>query len=117
MNTIKNVATVARREFEVRMRTRSFVFGTLLLVIGVVAIALLPVIVRYIDRQDATRVAVVASADDLTTDPVATLTRLLNAPTTADADPQAEPDDRCGLRQGGDDHSAVRRGRVRRRRS
>jgi ABC-2 type transport system permease protein len=92
MNTINNIATVARREFEVRMRTRSFVFGTLLLVIGVVAIALLPVIVRYIDRQDATRVAVVASADDLTTDPVATLTRLLNAPTTAAADPQADPD-------------------------
>ena len=56
------------------MRTRSFVFGTLLLVIGVLAIALLPVIVRYIDRQDATRVAVVASAEDLTVDPVATLT-------------------------------------------
>jgi ABC-2 type transport system permease protein len=92
MNTISNIATVARREFEVRMRTRSFVFGTLLLVIGVVAIALLPVIVRYIDRQDATRVAVVASADDLTTDPVATLNRLLNAPTTAAADPQADPD-------------------------
>ena len=92
MNTINNIATVARREFEVRMRTRSFVFGTLLLVIGVVAIALLPVIVRYLDRQDATRVAVVAAAEDLTTDPVATLTRLLNAPTTAVADPQADPD-------------------------
>ena len=92
MNTIANIATVARREFEVRMRTRSFVFGTLLLVIGVVAIALLPVIVRYIDRQDATRVAVVVSADDLATDPVATLTRLLNTPTTAAADPQAGPD-------------------------
>jgi len=92
MNTITNIATVARREFEVRLRTRSFVFGTLLLVIGVVAIALLPVIVRYIDRQDATRVAVVVAADDLTTDPAATLTRLLNAPTTADADPQAAPD-------------------------
>jgi ABC-2 type transport system permease protein len=92
MNTISNIATVARREFEVRMRTRTFVVGTLLLVIGVVAIALLPVIVRYVDRQDATKVAVVISADDLATDPVATLTRLLNAPATADADPQAEPD-------------------------
>jgi ABC-2 type transport system permease protein len=92
MNTITNVATVARREFEVRMRTRSFLIGTLLLVIGVVAIALLPVIVRYIDRQDATRVAVVVAADDMTMDPVATLTRLLNAPTTGDVDPQAEPD-------------------------
>jgi len=90
MNTITNIATVARREFEVRMRTRSFVFGTLLLVVGVLAIALLPVIVRYVDRQDATKVAVAAPAD-LATDPVATLNRLLNAPTAA-ADPQAAPD-------------------------
>jgi ABC-2 type transport system permease protein len=92
MTTITNVATVARREFEVRVRTRSFAVGTLLLVIGVVAIALLPVIVRYIDRQDAARVAVVVSAEDLTADPVATLTRLLNAPKTAAADPQADPE-------------------------
>jgi ABC-2 type transport system permease protein len=90
MNTITNIATVARREFEVRMRTRSFVFGTLLLVVGVLAIALLPVIVRYVDRQDATKVAVAAPVD-LATDPVATLNRLLNAPTAA-ADPKAAPD-------------------------
>jgi len=81
MSTITNIAIVARREFEVRVRTRSFGFGTLLLVIGVVAIALLPVIVRYIDRQDATRVAVVVASDDLAVDPVDTLTRLLNTPT------------------------------------
>jgi len=92
MSTITNIAIVARREFEVRVRTRSFGFGTLLLVIGVVAIALLPVIVRYIDRQDATRVAVVVASDDLAVDPVDTLTRLLNTPTSANPDPDAVPD-------------------------
>jgi ABC-2 type transport system permease protein len=92
MSSIANVATVARREFEVRARTRSFLLGTLLLVIGVLAIALLPVIVRVIDRQDATRVAVVVAAEDLKTDPVATLTRLLNTPTGTTPDPQAAPD-------------------------
>ena len=92
MNTITNIATVARREFAVRVRTRSFVFGTILLVIGVVAIALLPIIVRYIDRQDATNVAVVVAADDLAVDPVDTLTRLLNTPTSASPDPDARPD-------------------------
>lgn len=92
MSSIANIATVARREFEVRARTRSYLLGTLLLVIGVIAIALLPVIVRVIDRQDATKVAVVVEADGLHTDPVATLTRLLNAPTGGTADPQAAPD-------------------------
>ena len=92
MSSITNIATVARREFEVRVRTRSFMLGTLLLVAGVIAIALLPVIVRFIDRQDATRVAVVVDADGLTADPVATLTRLLNAPTGATPDPRAAPD-------------------------
>jgi len=62
------------------------------LVIGVLAIALLPVIVRVIDRQDATKVAVVVTAEDLTSDPVATLTQLLNAPTGTTPDPEAAPD-------------------------
>ncbi|HEU5203616.1 MAG TPA: ABC transporter permease [Candidatus Limnocylindrales bacterium] len=92
MTSIANIATVARREFEVRARTRSFLLGTLLLVIGVLAIALLPVIVRVIDRQDATKVAVVVTAEDLTSDPVATLTQLLNTPTGTTPDPQAAPD-------------------------
>lgn len=92
MTSIANIATVARREFEVRARTRSFLLGTLLLVVGVLAIALLPVIVRVIDRQDATEVAIVVTADDLTVDPLATLTRLLNAPTGTTPDPQAAPD-------------------------
>ena len=92
MTSIANIATVARREFEVRARTRSFLLGTLLLVVGVLAIALLPVIVRVIDRQDATKVAIVVTADDLTADPLATLTRLLNAPTGTTPDPRAAPD-------------------------
>jgi ABC-2 type transport system permease protein len=92
MKAIANIATVARREFEVRARTRSFLLGTLLLVVGVIAIALLPVIVRVIDRQDATKVALVVGAEDIATDPAATLTRLLNAPTGAKPDPQAAPD-------------------------
>ena len=92
MSTIPNVVAVARREFDVRIRARSFVFGTVLLVAGVAVIALLPVIVRYIDRSDATKVAVVVTADELGTDPVATLTRLLNAPAGGKRDPGAKPD-------------------------
>ncbi len=83
MNTFSNVRSVARREYTTRVRTRSFVVGTLLLVIGVVVIAMLPVIIRMIDRQDATKVAVVVVADDLTRNPVETLSVTLNASTTA----------------------------------
>ena len=92
MSTHSNIAAVARREYTVRLGTRSFVFGTLLLVIGVVVIALLPVIVRYIDQTDATNVAVVTTADDLAADPVATLTAVLNTPPTAGTEASAKPD-------------------------
>jgi ABC-2 type transport system permease protein len=94
MTSLSNIIAVARREYLVRVSTRSFVLGTALLVIGVVAIALMPVIISYIDRQDVTRVAVVVTADDLAADPAETLTALLNAPTsTGDvASPDDEPD-------------------------
>jgi ABC-2 type transport system permease protein len=93
MTTFSNIAAVARREYTVRIGTRSFLFGTALLVIGVVAIALLPVIVRYIDESDATKVGVVVAVDDLSGDPGATLTQLLNAPTeTGASDEVEEPD-------------------------
>jgi ABC-2 type transport system permease protein len=91
MSTRSNIAAVARREYTVRLGTRSFMFGTLLLVIGVVVIALLPVIVRYIDQTDATNVAVVTTAEDLAADPVATLTTVLNTPPTAGTEASAKP--------------------------
>jgi len=78
MSRARNIVAVARREYLVRLRARSFLVGTALLVIGVAAIALLPVIVRYIDRVDSTAIAVVVTADDLTTDPVPLLEGLLN---------------------------------------
>jgi ABC-2 type transport system permease protein len=82
MSNLVNIVNVARREFGVRVRTRSFLFGTLLLVIGVAVIAFLPVIIRYIDRSMSEKVAVYVEAPDLAADPVVTLTVLLN-PTIA----------------------------------
>lgn len=81
MGTLANVVAVARREFLVRVRTRSFVFGTALLVLGVIAIAMVPVIVRLIDRTSEQRVAVWTEPADVGIDPVATIDALLNAPT------------------------------------
>ncbi len=78
MSTWTNVGTVARREYGVRVRTRSFIFGTALLVLGVVAIALLPVIIRALDQADQTRIAVTAESPALASVAVATLDQLLN---------------------------------------
>ncbi len=82
MSTRANVVTIARREFLVRVRTRSFLWGTALLVLGVAAIALLPVIAQVIDRSSATRVAVVAPSDALATRASVTISTLLNQTAT-----------------------------------
>jgi ABC-2 type transport system permease protein len=81
MSTLSNIGAVARREYTVRIRTRSYVLASVLLVISVAVIAFVPVIIRYIDRSDSEKIAVLVGPSDLTADPVATLTTLLNAAT------------------------------------
>lgn len=93
MSTMSNVSAVARREYLIRLRTRSFVVGTLLLVGGVILIALLPVIIRYVDRSGPERIAVHTEATDLRMDPVATLTAVLNRPAPTAAPSAAEQAD------------------------
>lgn len=84
MSDLPNIVNVARREFLARVRTRTFLFATLFLVIGVVAIALVPVIISAIDRGEEPTVAVWTADDvDPAADPVLTLDALLNAPTGA----------------------------------
>jgi ABC-2 type transport system permease protein len=78
MTSIPNILTVARREFLMRARTRTFLLGTAILVIAVVVVALLPVIIRYVDRSSATEIGVWVGTDDLASDPVADLERILN---------------------------------------
>jgi ABC-2 type transport system permease protein len=89
--TLRNIGTIARREYLVRVRTRSFIFGTVLLVLGVVAIALLPVLVRWVDQIDQTRIAVGADSGQTSTTAAATLDRLLNPP-AEDAATAERPD-------------------------
>ena len=79
MSTWSNILTVARREFLVRIRGRSFVIGTLLLVIGVVAIAYLPLIIRQVDQVDGTSIAVTAAEDGLAAAAAVTIGTALNA--------------------------------------
>ncbi len=91
MSTISNIVAVARREAMVRVRTRSFILGTALLVVGVIAIALVPVIVQYFERGASQRVEVWVGASDLKADPVPTLRVLLNATTSTGGTGTGEP--------------------------
>jgi ABC-2 type transport system permease protein len=81
MSTISNTWSITRREGSVRIRTRTFILGTILLVVGVVAIALVPVIVQYVEQGSNQRIAVWVGATDLRTDPAPTLRVLLNSTT------------------------------------
>ena len=93
MNNVRNIFNIASREFTVRVRTRSFIFGTVLLVLGVAIIAFLPVIIRYIDRSVTEKVAVYVTAPDLASDPVVTLAGLLNPePVSGQASTSGPPD-------------------------
>ena len=92
MSGLPNIVAIARREFLVRARTRTFVLGTAILVIAVMAVALLPVITRYVDRSSSQEIGVWVGTSDIASDPVADLQRLLNA-SAAQAAPGTTPAD------------------------
>jgi ABC-2 type transport system permease protein len=79
MTGLANVFAVARREYTIRIRTRSFLFGTLILLLSVIAIAFAPIIVKGIDQTSQQKIAVHVTATDLKSDPVTTVSVLINA--------------------------------------
>jgi ABC-2 type transport system permease protein len=84
--TFRNVFAIARREFFVRARTRSFLFGTLLLAVAGAALVLAPIGIRWLEGEGvgAEKIGVVneATDPDLTFDPVTRLSLQLNASAT-----------------------------------
>ncbi len=77
---LRNILAVARREFLVRATTRTFIVGTLVLVLVVCAVALSPILVRYFgERAGTDRIALVADEAPASLDVRGTLERLLNA--------------------------------------
>ncbi len=90
MSGLSNVIAVARREFTVRVRTRSFRIGSAMLILGVLVLAFVPVIVRYLDRGDTERIGLHVAAPGFTVDAGATLDTLLNG-STPNADPAKSP--------------------------
>ena len=79
MSGLANIFAVARREYTTRIRTRSFLFGTLILVLSVIAIAFAPIIVEAFDQTNQQKIAVHVTATDLQSDPVTTIAVLINA--------------------------------------
>ncbi len=78
MSSRSNIVNIARREVTVRVRTRSYKLGTALLAIGVIAMALLPVIITKIEGVSSSKVAVVAPDATVAARAQATITTLLN---------------------------------------
>jgi ABC-2 type transport system permease protein len=79
MSSVSNIAIIAHREYTVRVRTRSFLLGTLAIVVGVIAIAFIPVVFGYLDRAESQRIGVWADAQ-VGGDPPAMLSSLLAPP-------------------------------------
>lgn len=76
---IANVGLVARREYAERVRSRAFVFSTVLLAALAVVIALIPLAVRFVDQVTVTRIAVVAPDGTLGARAVSVMDAFLNA--------------------------------------
>jgi ABC-2 type transport system permease protein len=79
--TLRNMLAVARREFFARARTRSFLFGTLLLAVAGAALALAPIGIRWLEGEGKDTIGVVNRAADpaMTFDPATQLSLLLNS--------------------------------------
>ncbi len=75
---LANIWLVARREYGERVRSRAFVFSTILLAGLAMAVALLPLAVRLVDRATVTRVGVTASEPGLAQRAVGVMDGFLN---------------------------------------
>ncbi len=78
-----NIVTVARREYLVRVRTRSFRVATLFLAAVAVVVTLAPLAVRWLDHDSTAKVGVFAGTN-LSFDPIARLNTTVNLPATPD---------------------------------
>ena len=74
-----NVGLVAKREYIERVRSRAFVFSTLLLVGLAVVVALIPLGVRLLDRVTVTRIGIVSEDPALALQAVNVMDQILNA--------------------------------------
>ena len=76
-----NAWLIAKREFGERVKSRLFVVSTLLLAGLAVAVALTPVLIRFVDRGTTTTIAIVTSDDALAARSISIMSGVLNATT------------------------------------
>ena len=69
---------VARRELRERVRSRLFFVSTLLLALLAVAVSLMPVLIKVLDRGTTTTIAVVSAEPNLTQSSISILNTFLN---------------------------------------
>jgi ABC-2 type transport system permease protein len=85
MDLFPNALHVARREYLFRVRNRAFRITTLLLAVAVALVTLAPTIFALLGVDEPPRVAVSVEADELASDPVASIRQVLAV--AADPDP------------------------------
>ena len=78
---LANVLTIARREYLVRARTRSFKAATIFLVAAAVIVTLAPLAVRWLDRDSTAKVGIHLSTT-VAFDTIARLDTTINLPAT-----------------------------------
>src|SRR3954469_21405836 len=79
---LSNVAAIARREYLARARTRTFRMTTVLLVVAALAVALAPILIRWVDRGSGpTPIELSLGTSKPSVDVAAALNALLNGST------------------------------------
>jgi len=86
---VRNALLVARREYLVRVRSRAFLFSTVLLAVVAVVMGVTPFVVRLLEREGVIRIAVETPDARLDRLAVSSLDLVLNGP--ARVDPTSRP--------------------------
>ncbi|MEO8246371.1 MAG: ABC transporter permease [Chloroflexota bacterium] len=89
-NLFPNAWHVARREYLIRVRSRTFVVLTVLLAIIALGLTIAPVALRALGNDRPLQVAVLVEADDLASDPLPLLSAALNGAAGAAGATRAE---------------------------
>jgi ABC-2 type transport system permease protein len=84
-----NAWHIARREYQTRVRTRTYVISTILLMVVAAGVVLLPTFIDALGLGDPPTIAVSIEADDVSTDPILTLEAMLAGTSQETDGPQA----------------------------
>ena len=92
-----NTGHVARREYSELVRSRLFHVSTVTLAVLAMVVALLPIAVRYLERGATTRIAVVATSDQLARDTRGIFSQILNSQGGTTYTVTVEPDEESAI--------------------